>query len=287
MSSFIKKFYENRNLKKLNINIKLPKKSGVLNKKRNQEIIISLTSFPERIDSCHLSILSLLNQDLKPDRIILWLAEEQFSDENILPKQLLDLKKYGLEIKWYHDIKAYKKIIPTLIYYPEAIIVTVDDDWYYQKNMLKILIEEHEQYPEEIICHAITHPKFDENGKLKSGDMNIDYRGVSSYFNKILGGSGVLFPPHSLDREVLNEKIFMKEAPTNDDIWIWGMAVKNKTLIRLATDANGLSLMTNVEVQTASSLSMINENGNLYEEVTNKILEIYPEIYKVLKTEMC
>lgn len=286
MLNVIRKYCEKKSLKKLNINVNTPRKLGVTKTKRKQQIIISLTSFPARINSTYKTVLSLLNQDFLPDRIILWLAKEQFENIGDLPESLLKLEKYGLEIKWYHDVKAYKKLIPTLLEFPDALVVTVDDDWYYAKNMLEILVKEHNKYPEQIICHAVTHPELDENNMLRTTKENIDYRGTASYFNKILGGSGVLFPPNSLDTEIFNEEIFMNVAPTNDDIWFWGMAVKKGTKIRLASEAQYLTVMTDSDIQNATSLSSLNSEGNIYEVVTNKMLELYPEILYNLKKEV-
>ena len=39
-------------------------------------LIISLTSFPARYDTLHLTLKSLMGQSVRPDRVILWLAEE-------------------------------------------------------------------------------------------------------------------------------------------------------------------------------------------------------------------
>ena len=49
-------------------------------------LIISLTSYPERIEFVHLAIKSLLNQAILPSKIILWLAESEFPNrEKNLP----------------------------------------------------------------------------------------------------------------------------------------------------------------------------------------------------------
>ena len=101
----------------------------------NKKIIVSLTSYPARIDVVNTTIESILNQSLKANRIILWLAPEQFPNkEKDLPDKLIKLKKYGLIIDWYHDIGSYKKLIPTLKLYPNDIIVTADDDVLYNKE---------------------------------------------------------------------------------------------------------------------------------------------------------
>jgi hypothetical protein len=84
----------------------------------------------------HKTIETLLNQSHKADKVILWLAEEEFPNkEKGLPRELIQLIKSGLTISWCRDIKSYKKLIPALEKYPKSIIVTADDDLYYQKNM--------------------------------------------------------------------------------------------------------------------------------------------------------
>ena len=71
-------------------------------------------------------------------------------------------------------------MIPALKEFPDSLIVTVDDDWYYPRNMLEILIEEHHQYPDDIICHAVTHPYLDENNKIRANKSTQDYAGTAS-----------------------------------------------------------------------------------------------------------
>ena len=82
-----------------------------LNKEyRREKIIVSLTSFPARIDCVEYSVKSLMMQDYKPDRIILWLSNLQFKSEGELPDTLLVLKDKGLEIKFCNDdLRGHKK----------------------------------------------------------------------------------------------------------------------------------------------------------------------------------
>lgn len=275
---------EKRALKKRNINASKPRAAGVTKAKRQQEIIISLTSYPARIGSVHKTIRTLLHQDMLPDRVILWLATEQFPEKKGIPKEVLDLQRFGLEIRWYHDIRSYKKLIPTMREFPDAIIVTVDDDWYYRTDMLRVLLEEHEKHPNEIICHDATCVRFNEEGGLIS--CGKPKSGSSSCFNKLLGGSGAIYPPNVLDEQVLDEKLFMEIAPTNDDIWFWAMAVKKGTKIRLAEKAMGNTLMTDPEMQFNTSLGLFNSSCNIYGKLTNLMLEMFPEIMKNLNDEI-
>ena len=124
-------------------------KSGVTTEKREQKIIISLTSFPERIKYVSKTICSLLDQTLKPDMIILWLADEQFSNkEKDLPESLLKLRKYGLTIRWYKDIKSFKKLIPAILEFPDDIIIAVDDDFYFERNLIELLYSSYQKNPQ-------------------------------------------------------------------------------------------------------------------------------------------
>ena len=84
--------------------------SGVNTIPREKKIVVSLTSFPARIPTLYITVSSLLNQSMKPDKVVLYLAKEQFPNlENDLPENLLRLKEFGLSIRWCNDIRSYKK----------------------------------------------------------------------------------------------------------------------------------------------------------------------------------
>ena len=103
----------------------------------NNTIIISLTTFPDRIDKTWLVVESLLNQTYKPSKIVLTLSLKQFSGVEALPKKLIEQQKRGLEILWTDDdIRSHKKYYYVMKKYPKHIVVTVDDDFLYSKGML-------------------------------------------------------------------------------------------------------------------------------------------------------
>ena len=185
--------------------------------KMENKIIISITSYPLRINTVHITINSLITQTIKADKIILWLAKEQFPNlEQELPQPLINLKKYNFSIEWYHDIRSYKKLIPALKKYPDAIIVTADDDNIYQSTWLEKLIASYKQHPNDIHAHRVTkffyHNGFDAIG---GGSFYAN----ASYLNKLVGVGGVLYPPHCFSQNILNESLMMQLAPTNDDQW--------------------------------------------------------------------
>ena len=249
------------------------------------KIIVSLTSFPARINVVDITIKSLLMQSLKPDEIILWLASEQFpGKENELPEKLLKLKKYGLTINWCSDIKSYKKLIPALRMYPEDIIVTADDDVYYERHWLKRLYLGYVKDPNYVHCHRITKFYIQDNEyRMKEGEFEV--YPFASYLHKLTGVGGVLYPPHILAQEVLDEKKCRTLAPTNDDIWFWLMAVLNGAKINVVK--NNLPRIEAVKgTQEGECLNKINDSGEgfLWKDFY-KMLGEYPQLDDLLRNE--
>ena len=77
----------------------------------NSCFVVSLTSFPMRIERIWITIESIFRQTYKPLSIILWLSKEQFPNGELdLPKGLIKMRKRGLEIKFVEgDIRSHKK----------------------------------------------------------------------------------------------------------------------------------------------------------------------------------
>ena len=49
----------------------------------------------------------------------------------------------------------------------------------------------------------------------------------------ILSGSGCLFPPNSLYKDMLDEELFLSLLPTHDDVFTWAMLVMNDKKIEV------------------------------------------------------
>ena len=75
----------------------------------DDDFIVSMTSYGDRLKTCHLAIRSLLRQSVLPNRIQLYIGKE--SRDISLSKQLLELQKYGLEIyRDVDDLKGHRNI---------------------------------------------------------------------------------------------------------------------------------------------------------------------------------
>lgn len=195
---------------------------------RDVKITISLTSYPARVKTVDKTIETVLNQTIKPDRVILWLGEDKFPNkEDDLPKKLLRLKKFGLSIGWTRDIRSYTKLIPAMTMYPNDIIITVDDDIFYQPDLIEKLYNSYLSDPNCIHAQTVLRVERDAEGNLtpynswRYGSV----QGNKSFFNHLEGVGGVLYPPHSMPPETFDESVFRSLAPTVDDVWFWCMAI--------------------------------------------------------------
>ena len=95
-----------------------------------KQVIISLTSFPEAIPFAVQAIQSILMGSVLPDKIVLYLTYSQFG-ENGIPEELQNLADSNsiFEIRNYDDdIRSYRKLVPGLVDFPDAVIITIDDD---------------------------------------------------------------------------------------------------------------------------------------------------------------
>lgn len=199
-----------------------------LNEKSN--VIVSLTSFPARIDVVYLAIKSMLNQSERPLKIVLWLGEEQFPlGEKALPSSLLTLKPLGLEIEFCKDIKAHKKYYFAFQKYPENIIVTVDDDVIYPKNLLKVLLETHELYPNCIVANRVRYIEMENNNYKPYRQWEINKVGNNIPSKKIFstGVGGVLYQPRLFKTSFFDLEGIEKTNCIGDDIWLKAGQISN------------------------------------------------------------
>ena len=185
-------------------------------------LIISLTSYPPRFAVLAPALKTLLSQSVKPDMVILWIAH---NDEALLPNDVLLLQKKGLTIKTCTDLRSYKKIVPTLEEYPDAFVVTADDDIFYELNWLETLTSSYSN-PHEVLFrrgHTITVDE-DMNPRPYSEWDWEKTSSESSLFNFPTSGAGALYPPRIFDTRVADSDTFLALSPTADDLWLYWMA---------------------------------------------------------------
>ena len=195
-----------------------------------ERIIVSLTSYPARIESVAAALESIIAQSKKPDLVALYLASDQFpgKDED-LPSRLLELQDEGsLLIKWVdEDLKPHKKYFYALQEYPGDLIITIDDDLIYPPDMIESLCAMHYRHPDAVIAsraHLILLGSDGAPLPYQQWDLESDALiGQPSMRLLATGGAGTLYPAHLFSRFPFDGNALLTHAPHADDLWLKGI----------------------------------------------------------------
>jgi len=246
-----------------------PLKNGLNSEPRETPIVVTMTSFPARFKAIHLAIKSIMAQTIKPDRIILYL-DDTVRDDQITGK-MRQLEKYGLEIrKRPVDMKVHKKYYYAMKEFPDAIIVTSDDDCMYRKKLIETLLETHREYPGTICSKRVHRMLIDEEGKLLPyNDWDQECETITSPSMQLCatGVGGVLYPPHLLDDTLFDLELISSLSPKADDLWLkYIETISNVPVVR-APGRYNLSYM----IQSVQELGL--RNSNVTESQNDVFLE--------------
>ena len=257
-------------------------KMGVAeNGKYPDEIIVSLTTYGKRIFDVNITIESLLNQTMPPNKIILWLAEDEFNEKNI-PFILKKQAERGVIIDFCKDLKSYKKLIPTLEKYPNSIIITADDDIIYNCNMVENLYLEYLKNKNCIYACRAHFMTFDKNKNLLPyNQWKHNYQQQEeSYLVFPTGAGGILYPPNCFHEDILKIDLFTKLAPYADDIWFKTMTLLNNVPCQIIYSQH-------VYLQDNQDMALFHKNiGQQLNDVQLKQTFDYYNLWNFLKSKI-
>lgn len=200
--------------------------AGTVANPLKRQLIVSLTSYPARFKDLHVVLRGLLAQSVKPDLIVLNL---DYGDECLLPTSVRKLVGNSIKIITRAPIRSYGKLINTLRDYPEANIITVDDDMLYPSNLVAQLVKGAERNEGSIVCARAHRLSINPDGFLLpyiSWPFNVrdDFARKPSIDLMPTGVGGVLYPAHSLHQRIFDMETALRICPTADDIWFYWMA---------------------------------------------------------------
>jgi hypothetical protein len=224
------------------------------------ELVVSLTSYPPRFATLHLTLRSLLLQSVAPDRLTLWIAR---GDLPGLPSAVRDLEAFGLEIHECEDLRSYKKLVPALERFPEAFIATADDDLYYPPDWLGLLVGAVDTNRTVIVARRAVRLERTPAGRLapfKDWQHDVQDERARRPSPDLMPetGGGALYPPHSLHPKVTDRSLFERLAPTGDDLWFYWCARMAGTPVKKAGDS---LVVTGWSGSSASALWNANQQG--------------------------
>lgn len=233
----------------------------------DKEIVVSLTTYSKRIHDIYLVLESISQQTVLPNRVVLWLAEGEF---DVLPISITSRVDFGLEVRFCEDTKSYKKIVPTILNYPDSIIITLDDDVIYPNDTIEILLNKHKKFPDAVIGNR-THEMTFHKGKVRPYKEWRKETKENSSNIFLTGCGGILYPPGSLHEDVTKKEIFTEICPYADDVWLFFMARMNKTEI---INSQGRDFRDFIELSSSFSggLNKLNvDKGYNDKQITNVV----------------
>ncbi|MEI0486191.1 glycosyltransferase [Brachyspira intermedia] len=251
----------------------------IINETRKEKLIISLTSYPQRMQTLDVTLYSFLDQTIKPDKIVLWLSYEEFPNlERDIPNHILNMKKFGIEIEFCKNLRSYNKLLYSLKKYPNDIIVVADDDMYYPHDWLKLLYNSYLENKNVVHCHRAIKISFDDkNNPTPYKSWSAIYSQELSYKNFCTGVGGVLYKPSFFYKDVFNEELFLSLCPTEDDMWFWAMIVLNDIKIKVVKN-NIRDQLKSISLYNYKNLYDYNQYNN--DEPFNNIINHYGDKLK-------
>lgn len=243
---------------------------------QSRRIVVSLTSYPRRIGVVAQALETIYDQTRKADEVVLWLAEEQFpGKEANLPKDLQKLiADKQLTVRWCDDMKGHKKYFYALQEYRDDLVVTIDDDLLYPRDMLETLHRSYLLYPDAVStmrAHLILLSEEKEilpyNAWIHETDKCIHQPSMQLMAS---GGAGDLYPPNLYRKEFFDRDAVYQYCLWADNLWVKAMELVSDVPVVLTRQFEPLRCVNNTQEET---LFQINGLQNQYDIQMKEISE--------------
>lgn len=262
---------------------------------KSQTIYVSLSSVPSRISYIKPTIDSILNQSIQPNKLFVVIPyySRREKKKYIIPSFLTNNKNITL-LRSRKDWGPATKLLPVLKITENlnTLILTIDDDRIYDKDMIKDYLKYADKYPDSILGRrgwVLKRPHFQwpifslftNSTKIKK-PIKVDV---------LTGVGSVLYRKKLVPLDVFKYEKSPKECFFNDDIWFSGNLAKHKidrfvipTTVRLWHHTNKTSYPdpTNKNSIHRKALWNINKNGIN----NNKIIKHFLPFWGATKEEL-
>lgn len=256
-------------------------------------VVVSMTSYPERMKTIKPCLESLLGQSYSNFVIELYLSKDEFpcglgDIDSSLRDLIINSGRIHLEFV-DNDLKSHKKYFYSMQKHRDLPIITVDDDVIYNEHMVQKLVNSYLLYPDSISCHRCHQMTFKPNGELREySKWRYEFKmskGIPSFSLLPTGNAGVLYPPNCLPDLIFNVE-YIERVITADDIWLKFMSLTNDIKVVLVSDfcecvdvsnsqENALykkNIFQNFnDIAIREIKCIFSENSISYKEILNKI----------------
>ncbi|HEM6115537.1 glycosyltransferase [Streptococcus pluranimalium] len=237
----------------------------VIPKEISEDIIVSFTTIPSRIEIVPLTIKSIFNQTVKISKLVMYVNSEEFAHLNlevILRKEIAQ----GLEIVYLDEnLRSHKKYYYALSDFSDKIVITIDDDVIYKPDMIEKLVISYRKYPQYISAMRCHKMKLSDSGEV-CDYTNWHYEMfndmIPSHLNFFTGCGGVLFPPDFRPVELFDKDKIRELSFLADDVWLNFMAFKHKVKVVKANRGKGTPINLDENLENSLAYQNVIEGNN-------------------------
>lgn len=196
------------------------------------DVVVSITSIPERAELFFGALGWLAEQTVRPRSAVIWLGEESFPEARRHELATRFPLPAWAEVRYRPDLGPQTKLLYALREFPDLPIVTADDDVVYPPYWLEGLVTSYEAAPEHIHCYRAHRIRLTPEATLapySAWDWESPGLRGPSHLLFPTGTCGTLYPPGSLDERVFELGAMRQLCPTADDTWFKAMALLRGT----------------------------------------------------------
>jgi hypothetical protein len=250
-------------------------------------IIVSLTTIPPKFQHLYLTINSILSQSVMPDMIIIHIPKKYNNynyEPHMLPSFSSDIVFINNDTEDFGPATKLLGLRNTDVYSKmsnDDMIIIIDDDRTYNKNLIKNMMYYHSVYPEKVLTVAGWDIEFLSNKKYtinnKKMPRGVEFRQCG--YTDVLGGCcGFLLTksmcPFNYHSEIFN---LHPSQPYYyvDDVWISGFLTLSNIDIYIVPNAIFMDEMRNIN----DRICPLYDNTRSYKNT--KCIEYFKEKYNI------
>lgn len=207
------------------------RKESKMKQYNGEKVIVSLTSYCNRLKFVPKVIFSILTGTFKSIHIVLVVYKgdlKYISDDLhfLIDNDIIEL------IVSDEDIKPHKKYFYTMLKYKNTPIITIDDDQMYYPKTVEDYYNEYLKNPNIVLCRLCREMTFTDN-KINKFENWIWHTKNPKPSRKThaIGAAGILYPPDCLKitSDNLDE---IKKCLLADDIYLNVLEIRNNVLVK-------------------------------------------------------
>ncbi len=189
--------------------------------RRTSLYAISLTSWAKRLDDLQLTLVTLINQDVRPAAIYVWLTAK---DLILIPETNRRLfETEGVCFKICPDYRSHKKWLPLILSGHREPFVVCDDDIFYPREWFgRLVAEDRTDAYVGCKCHRMSPGHAGLPGPYSEWEKQIYFQSDPSAFIITTGCGGEILHPSRLNERTLDWDAINEHALFADDVWIKG-----------------------------------------------------------------